>query len=316
MERIVKNVAIYGNAFVVKLGMDGEAGTPSELFPAPSIGWKRGNAETYIWTSEKGDPYTFQRWQVMHYTFWDLDECGFGMSMLEPLRSTLAVENAARRYAVASFKQGARPGSVLKTDQKLKPETATALRTHMETLHGGPDNAFKIAVLEQGLDWAPFPQDNLEDAALINHRQLTQEEVAAVLDVPQPTMGILRNANFASIDMLHTMLYQDSCGPWAVMIEDTTQTDLVDVTPAFKGQFVEIDMNGVMRGDLLSRVRAYATQITSGQKTLDEIRRLENDPPMADTQPEAGRLLIPMNMSGATGAQLTEDSGQEDNTNA
>jgi hypothetical protein len=127
-------------------------------------------------------------------------------------------------------------------------------------------------------------------------------------------MGILRNANFASIDMLHTMLYQDSMGPWAVMIEDTTQLELVDITPAFKGQMVEIDMNGVMRGDLQGRYRAYSTGITSGFLKPEEARGFENLPPTG--QPEADRIHLPTNLSGAVGAQNAEDRGQEDKTTA
>jgi HK97 family phage portal protein len=307
-DRLAKNVAIYGNHIVVKMGMDDEAGTPTELIPAPPVGWELGAGSTYIWTAPNGDRYPFDRWRILHYCFWDLDENGFGMSPLEPLRRTLAVEDAAQRYGVAAFANGARPSSVLSTDQTIKgDDNLKRLKTELQTLHGGVDNAFKLAVLQFGLKWESPPQSNLEDAALIGHRELTQDEVAAAYQIPQPMLGILRNANFASIDMLHTILYQDSLGPWAVMIEDTTQAELVEVTPAFDGQFVEIDMNGVMRGDLLSRVRAYSTMIQTGQKTMNEVRSLENDPP--SDQPEADQLLIPKNLAGATGAVSAVDQG-------
>lgn len=309
-ERLAKNVAIYGNHIVVKMGAEDDASVPSELFPAPPVGWELGAGNTYVWTAPNGDRYPFERWRILHYCFWDLDENGFGMSPLEPLRRTLATEDAAQRYSTAAFDNGARPSSVLTTDQTIKGEdNIKRLKQELSAIHGGVDNAFKLAVLQFGLKWESPPSANLEEAALVPHRELTQEEVAAAYQIPQPMLGILRNANFASIDMLHTILYQDSLGPWAVMIEDTTQVELVDGTPGFEGQFVEVDMNGVMRGDLLSRVRAYSTMIQTGQKSINEVRALENDPP--STQPEATQLLIPKNLAGAAGATSATDQGNQ-----
>jgi HK97 family phage portal protein len=313
-ERIVKNTAIYGNAIVVKLGPDDPDAPPDELFPAPATGWSLGEGDYYIWTSKAGDRYPFERRKIIHFRFWDLDETGFGMSMLEPLRMTLAIEDAAQRLGVSAFKMP-RPGSVLKTDQKLKPEAAAALKANIQAVHGTVDNAFKVAVLEQGLEWAPWPSTNMTESAVVDHRKLTREEVAAVFDVPQPTIGMLDEANFASVDMLHTMLYQDSLGPWVTMIEETLQAEFVNMIPAFAGQFVEFDLNAVLRGDISSRYRAYSTAISAGFKTPDEIRALENDAPMADQQPEAGMLHFPLNQSsGRVGAQISEDSGATDDS--
>lgn len=306
-ERIVKNTAIYGNAILVKLGVEDEVSVPGELFPAPPVGWTVGKNDTYIWTSKTGERFPFERWRIIHFRFWDLDENQFGMSMLEPLRMTLLLEDSAQRYGAQAFK-ALRPGSVLKTDKELKQEGMDKLLAQMQAIHGDMDSKFKLAVLQQGLDWAPWPTPDLNDAAVIDHRKLTKEEVAAVFDVPQPTIGILDEANFASLDMLHTMLYQDSLGPWVTMIEETLQTELVDIVPAFQNQFVEFDLNAVLRGDIATRYRAYATAIQTGFKTPNEIRQLENDPP--SDQEGADQLLFPTNLSGAVGAQVAEDSGR------
>jgi phage portal protein BeeE len=40
-----------------------------------------------------------------------------GLAPLEPLRMTLAIEDAAQRLGVASFQNGARPSGVIRTDQ-------------------------------------------------------------------------------------------------------------------------------------------------------------------------------------------------------
>lgn len=307
---IAKQVAIYGNSFVVKLGMDDETSTPTERLITPAVGWSAGSNGTYIWTNPKnGDRYPFERWRIEHYCFWDTDENGFGISPLEPLRSTLANDDGARRYGIASFRNGAKLGSILKTDQTLKPEVATALKAELMAVHGGVDNAFKTAVFQQGLDFATVSHD-LEKAAVVQHRELTPVEVAAVYCVPASQVGWTKDANFASIDAFHTALYQDALGAWVVMIEEQIQVDLVDPTPEFDGLFVEIDMNGVMRGDETSRYRNYAVGINAGFLKPKEPRNWENLEPV--NQPEADQIHIPSNLSGATGAQVAEGSGKLD----
>lgn len=293
-ERAVKNTAIYGNAFFVKMGVKSPDDIPTELLPAPSVGWSLGERrDQLVWMSRSGDPYPFERFQLIHYRFWDLDECGFGMSMLEPLRRTLAIEDAAQRYGVAAFKNGAKPGSVLTTPNSLKKEGIEAARAELMAIHGGVDNAFKAMILQQGLTFATIEHD-LNKAAVIEHRKLARDEVSAVFDVPGATIGNNDEANFASVDAFHTFLYQDSLGAWVSMIEETTQADLIDPVPAFANQFVEFDMNAVMRGSFTERTTGYQ-RAGSVYLTTNEIRELENRPPLDDD--DANRVHYPAGSS-------------------
>lgn len=309
---ITKQVAIYGNSIVVKLGMDEPIDTPDERIVAPAVGWTVGTDNTYVWTNpQNGERYPFERWRIEHYCFWDTDENGFGVSPLEPLRVTLANDDAARRYGLASFRNGAKIGSILQTDQTLKPETAQALKAELMAVHGDVDNAFKTAVFQQGLTFATV-QTDLAKSAVVPHRELTPVEVAAVYGIPASMIGWTKDANFASIDMFHTMLYQDSLGPWVVMFEETLQADLVEPAREFDGLFVEVDMNAVLRGDERTRYRNYATGITTGFLTPAEVRNFENLPPV--DQPEANVLHFPTNLSGAVGSQLSADATDDEPT--
>lgn len=292
-QHIVGSTALYGNAILVKLGAQSETDVPESLFPAPSIGWSLGENDTYVWTSERGERYPFPRWQVVHFKYWDTTMHGFGVSALEPLRRTLAVEDAASRLGVAAFKNGARPASIIRTDEKLDEDVIARLRANIEGIHGDVDKAFRVAILEQGLDWKPMTHD-LNESAVVDHRKITREEVAAVFDIPQPSIGILDEANFASITALHLMFYQDTMGPWLRMIEETLQTELIDLVPAFDGQFVEFDMGMVLRGDIATRSTAYQRFISSGVYTPNEIRALENLP--RSETPGADDIHLPMNL--------------------
>lgn len=299
---------VWGNAIYVKIGIESSTDIPDELFPAPSIGWSLGENNTYVWTAPTGEMFPFPRWQIIHFHHWDTDQNGFGISAYEPLRRTLAVEDAATRFSIAAFKNGVNPASVVRTDQTLKEEPLKRLRASIENLYGSVDKAFRIAILDNGLDWKPLTH-NLEEAALLDHRKLTREEVAGVIDVPQPTIGILENANFASVRELHQMLYQDSLGPPLRMIEETLKRDLIDHIPQFAEQYVEFDLGMILRGDINSRSIAYQRFISAGIYTPNELRALENLP--RSEQPEADQIHIPMNLSPNSAVSSAEDQPDE-----
>lgn len=287
-QHIVGSCLLWGNAFVVKLGAGSSARVPEELFPAPAIGWTVGQNDTYIWTSDSGQEFPFERWQVMHFKYWDTTVDGFGVSALEPLRRTLAIEDAASRLGVAAFKNGVNPASILKSDQKLDDVVLARLRAEVERLYGSVDKAFRVAILEMGLDWKPLTYD-LNESAVLDHRKLTREEVAAVFDIPQPAIGILDEANFASIDALNQMFWQGSMGPWLRMIEETIQVELIDWIPAFEGQFVELDENMMLRGTPLQRAEMYQRMYTARVTTPNENRAKEGLPRITD-DPTADQL--------------------------
>lgn len=287
-QHIVGSCLLWGNAILVKMGANGPEDVPVELMPAPAIGWTVGENQTYVWTSTDGRQIPFPRWQIIHFRYWDTTVDGFGVSALEPLRRTLALEDAASRFAVSAFKNGVNPASVLLSDQKLDDVVLSRLRAEIEKLYGSVDKAFRIAILEQGLDWKPLTH-NLNDAAVLDHRKLTREEIAAVFDIPQPAIGILDEANFASIDALNQMFWQGTIGPWMRMVEETLMTEFISMVPAFAGQFVEFDENMMLRGTPLQRAEMHQRMYTARVVTPNEMRDVEGLPRITD-DPTANQL--------------------------
>jgi HK97 family phage portal protein len=303
----IGSTILWGNGIYVKLGAETPEDIPDEIFPAPAIGWSLGENETYVWTDpDTGNQYPFERWKIIHLKHWSPQQNGFGVSALEPLRRTLAIEDAATRLGVAAFKNAVAPASVFTTDQTLDDTILKRLRGNIENLYGNVDKAFRVAILEKGLKWEPF-RHNLNDAAVLDHRKLTREEVAAVIDVPQPNIGILENANFASLRELHLMLYQDSLGPPLKMFEETIMTEFVSMIPEFEDQYVEFDLGAILRGDITTRSIAYQRLTSAGIYTSNELRPYENLPPSDD--PEADKLHFPSNLSPNAAVDGATDQG-------
>lgn len=300
--RVAYDLFTYANALILKVQSRPDA-VPSELRPVSPQGWRIEKDGTYRQRRVDGTERVYEPWQLIHLIEPGPVAGGWGVSRWEAARLTLAIEYAAQKLGVATFRNGARPGGLINVKGMPTESTARAaamerFKAEVKARYGGVDKSGLPAVVEGEVSWTPMAH-NLDDTAVVAHRQLTKMEVAALLDIPQPAMGILDEANFASVDALHLMFYQDSLG-WPVnLIEDVFGAQLIDGVPEFEGEFVEFDMNAVMRGAFSQRMTGYMQGINGRIFTPDEVRGWENLPPMAGTQPDAGKLQFPLNYSAS-----------------
>lgn len=295
-EAIAANLAIYGNCVVVKMRPTVGA-PPNELWTSPFRNWelkpgKDRPVEKYIFNVGGGLKLEYNPEDVIHFKWWGTGDDILGQSPLEQLRQTLHGEDAANRLVSASYDNGLRLSGVLVAppDRQLDDADAERLRKITEALHGGVDNAFKLAVLTGGLDWKPMSQ-NLVDGAVKEMRQLNREEAAAIYDMPPPMVGILDRATFSNVSEQHVMLYQDSMGPWVTMIEETLLEQLIFPERLWLDQYCEFDMNAVLRGNVKETAEAYRLMdyLTPNEKrTRENLDRVDDE--------RADMLWMPLNM--------------------
>lgn len=284
---------VYGNALAVKMRPSPEY-APGELWPVPwwRVEVKAGTArpiDAFKVHLDQGKSVTYTYDECVHLKLWNPSGI-VGCSPLEALAKTIAIEDAAVRETVASFENAARPAGVFTTEKGLTPNQATDIRGEIDKLYGGVDNAYRTAVLYNGLDWRPM-SFNLHDQELINIRKLDREEVCAVYDVNPTQVGILDRATFSNITESHRNFYQDTLGPPLVMMEEGFEAQLVDPEPIWSGLDLEFDLNEVLKGDIAARFTAYQQAIQVGI-TPDEIRHFENLPPLGTPQSQRGYVQV------------------------
>lgn len=231
-------------------------------------------------TSQPGKPRFLDPDDVIH-TAWESGDGPFGVSPLQQLGVTIAIEDAAQRYAQANLRNAARPSGavVIPAEVKTTREERDEYKAEIRELYAGPDKAFQVPVLGGGMKWEEFG-GSAKEAELIDTRRLGREEMAAVYDIPPPLIGILDKATYSNIDTQHGMLYTDTLGPWLSLEQDVLQAQLIDSEPVWAqaGLFVEYDLSEVLKGALRERADALRTQIESGVLTVNEARQIENRP--------------------------------------
>jgi HK97 family phage portal protein len=137
--------------------------------------------------------------------------------------------------------------------------------------HGGKRG---IAVLNATTDFQPIAITPL-DAQLDKAREWSLRDVALAFGVPGNFLGIRGDSDtYANIESRFIELRTYTLLPWIARIE----ANLDALFPAGTG--THIVTAGLERGDTATRYAAYEKGLAMGLYTVDEVRALENLPPL------------------------------------
>jgi HK97 family phage portal protein len=294
---------IYGEAIWVKVRSGGRVVALVPAHPT-NINIRRdpdGNLE-YLYApgvlNDASALLVFPQSDVVHFRSYNPDTSVRGMSPLEPLRQTLANEDAARRASTALWNNGGRPSGYLAHPSTLSDDALRRLREQWNDIHGGVDNFGKFAILEEGME-PKLLSLSAEELQYIETRKLDREEVCGAYDIPPPVVHILDRATFSNITEQMRSMYRDTMAPLLGGYEDVLHQQLT--VPDFGAdQYAEFLMDEVLRGDFENRISSYATSINNGILTPNEVRALENLPAAAGGEKlYINSALIPIDAAAA-----------------
>lgn len=207
-----------------------------------------------------------------------------GLSRLEPLRTTLLNEDAARRAMQSFWVRGARPGLFIKHPTELSQGAQDRLKAQVDARHGGVDNAGGSMILEEGME-AQVVQLTAEEMQYIEARKVNMQEGCMVYDVPPPVVHILDHATFSNITEQMRSMYRDTMTPrledWESVIDFSVRTEFFSTGE----RVANFDMSDVLRGDYETRADKAVALRNSGIYTGNESREivgiaLSSDPEM------------------------------------
>ena len=225
-----------------------------------------------------------------------------GKSPLEVLRDTIGIGLGNTQYVANIQKNGGRVrGYLVHPTGKLGAEQINELRDNFKT----PLQRGDLPVLTGGLEYKSVSLSPA-DAEFINTAKLTTQDIARAYRVPPHMIGDLERATFSNIEHQSIQFVQQTLLPWLKNWEAELNRKLLPTD--LQGEYYfRFKVEGMLRGDILSRYRAYAIARQWGWTNADEIRDLEDMNPLPDGQ---GQLyLTPMNM---VPADMVEDQFQGD----
>jgi len=222
-----------------------------------------------------------------------------GLNPIEYAREMMGLYSAAEQHGAKLFSQGTRMGGVLQHPGTLSDEAATRLRESFNEMHSGVANAHKTALLEEGMKWESISM-TADDAQFLESRQYQRSEIAGFFRVPAHFINDLEHATFSNVEHLDLAFVKHSLMPWLVNIEQTLRRSLL--TPPEKADhYFKFIVDGILRGDSVSRAQSYQQAIMNGWLNPNEVRELEDRDPY-----EGGDAFrIPTNMTTVSSNQQT-----------
>jgi HK97 family phage portal protein len=200
-----------------------------------------------------------------------------GVSVIEHAREAIGLALVLERHAARLFGNGARPSGVLSVAGRLTTEAAQRLAAAWKGSHAG-DSAGGTAVLEDGATFLPITFNSV-DAQFAEMRTFQIVEVARAFRVPPSMLYEMGRATWSNAETANREFLQHSLLPWLRAWEAAYRRLLLspEERTAFSVEFVVDDL---LRADTAQRATAYSQFRAAGVMTANEVRALENLPPL------------------------------------
>lgn len=194
-----------------------------------------------------------------------------GLSRVEKLKDALGVATALQAYAARFFSQGSTTQGIIEYPGELTPEEAKDLRDSFDSRHRGFKKAHRTGILSGGAKYVDTTVPN-DQAQFLDSRRFAVEEIARAFNIPLHMLGVPDTASYASVEQNNLQFISHTLRPILEKIE-WSYSKLLPSTA-----FIKFNFSALLRGDLNSRYQAYSVALQSGFKSINEIKKLEDEP--------------------------------------
>lgn len=289
-ETLVGYVALWGNGHSQIEWLNG--GRPGALWPLrpDRVSMKReGGRLVYLYEGEGGRQRLVGE-DVLHVR--GLGGNGLeGYSPIRLAREAIGLGMAAQEYGARFFSNDATPGGLLMHPGVLGDEAHLNLQKSWDARHQGVGRSHRVTILEEGMSYQQVgipPQD----AQFLETRKYQRAEIASIFRVPPHLIGDLERATFSNIEHQSIEFVTHTIRPWLVRIEQGLSRALL--SPAERQRYsIEFLIDGLLRGDTVSRNQAYAIAVQNGWMNRNEVREREN----LNAFEGGDEFLLPLNMA-------------------
>lgn len=298
-ERIMSSLNTDGNAFVLISARDA-TGYPSELWtlnPGEVVVRRERNETRYIWSGTdvltRYGPTT-PAGDVLHIKGFNVGGLR-GLSPIAYARQGIGLGIVTEKFGSKFFGKGTHLSGVISlppADKVKTNEFIAQMKSFWQDSHGGPKMSHLPGVMTGGATWTPISIPP-EDAQFLETRKFQVEEIARMYGVPPHMIGHTEPSTSwgSGIEQMSIGFVRFSLLPWIVRLE----ASLSQLLP--RGQFVKLNVSGLLRGDAAAQAAAFASAIQNGYMSRSEVRRLLELPHEGELDP----FLLPLNL-GTVGA--------------
>jgi HK97 family phage portal protein len=274
--RMAWSVLVRGNAYgeIIERGRGGIPVQIEPKHPAEVI-IERDREDGRIIYLVGQDRRRVEQRDMMHIPGMVVPGSVYGLSPIDYARQTIGTGLAAVEYGARFFSEGAVPPGVLTTDQKIDTDTAAEYRDRWTDAHGNRSRT--VAVLGGGLKYEAV-QLSPEASQFLATQELSRAQIAGFFRVPPHLIGdVDRSTSWGTgIEEQGQQFVTFTLGPWMRRFEDAWREQLGGKL------YARYSPDALFRSRLLERFQAYTLARQGGWLNVDEIRALEEKPPLPE----------------------------------
>lgn len=295
-EAQIANLDLWGNSYS-RINRIGGRVVSLDILDPQYMRVKRSNSGeiVYIYTKNNVDGGEYPESEILHFRGFTLDGL-VGLSPISYQAHVMGLQIDANNAASKAFKNNLKAGGFLKTgDRVLNSDQRKLMRDALADF-GKPENAGKWMILEAGMEPANMSGAwiNPHDAQLLESRYFGIEEICRAFGVPpQLVFSTDKSSSWASsAEQINQNFLTYSLNPMLKRIEQTISRKLLK--PEDRSKFYPIfSVEGLLRADSAGRASFYTALLQNGVMTRNEVRALENLPPVEG----ADQLTVQLNLT-------------------
>ncbi len=279
MLMVVASLCLRGNSFIEKKYIGSKLVALEPLLPQNMM-VKRSDQTgmlEYKYTDPLGKKTrTIPTNKIMHIRGFGMDGI-CGMIPVKIGRDVIGAALSVEESAAKIFENGLQSSGFLSSEFPLDDEQRERIRSYLLSFVGSK-NAGKMMVLEGGMKYNNVTM-NPEAAQMLESRTFSIEEICRWFRVPPFMVGHMdKQSSWASsVEGMNMQFLTNTLRPLLVNIEQEISRCLLNGDDDY---YAEFSVEGLLRADSAGRSAYYTTALQNGWMSRNDVRRLENLPPI------------------------------------
>lgn len=276
MLMVVASICLRGNAFVEKKMIGNKLVALVPLLPQCMVVKRLDSGELEYTYTENGQKRVIPVRNMMHIRGFGLDGV-CGMIPVNVGRDVFGAAMAVEESAAKIFENGIQTSGFFLSKNLLTKEQREKNRENLNKFVGSK-NAGKAMVLEGDMSYQNITL-NPEAAQMLESRAFSIEEICRWFRVPPFMVGhtTKQSSWSSSVEGMNMQFLTNTLRPLLINIEQEISRCLLNGDDDL---FAEFSVEGLLRADSAGRSAYYTTALQNGWMSRNDVRRLENLPPI------------------------------------
>ena len=201
-----------------------------------------------------------------------------GISPIDVLRNTVDFESKIKQFSLDLMDSAVKASFILQMASSVGEEKKKEIYKNFRDFYSENGG---VLIQEIGTTITPIKREFI-DTKIFEAEKITRTRVATVYNMPAHMLGETEGVNYSSMEQMSLEFVQGTLGVNVIQYEKEFNRKLLTAEDRRKGLYWKFNLKALLRGDVKSQAEYYFKGVRSMWLTPNEIRALEDLPPMKD----------------------------------